>query len=168
MYSMISFSVAALISGALIGGAAVTLPLLYFRFSRKKEELLKQLGSSLLELGGSEEDDFLEAEVDGLIDRKLDDLVSIFKRQIPVASLFLTGGLLLKLKASAQAELAKMMPEMKQKLLFKIKQRLKLEGMDWGLIDRYCWLYGGIGAAIGAGLGLVLAWVQFAILYASG
>jgi len=179
VHSAIYLSLSAVVSGAIIGWCAVSLPLLYVRFFHKKEVLLKRLCSSVLEASDFEQgavkklqNDVFDAEIDALIDRKLDDLVSVFKRQIPMASTFLTGSLLVKLKASAKVEIVKMIPEIKEKLLLRIKHSFKpdrllealTDRLDFALIDRICFFYGLIGAAIGAGLGLLLGWVQLAIM----
>jgi len=155
---------------AIIGWLAVYLPILYLRLLYKKEQFIKQLYCSLIKTGHFEEivvqklqSDQFDQEVEELIDHKLDDLVMVFKRQIPMASTFLTGGLLIKLKASAKVEIVKMIPDIKAKLLLRVRRDMKsthlfdqhADCINVKRIDRYCLIYASIGALIGFLLGLV-------------
>lgn len=161
--------------GAIIGFIAVYLPILILRLSRKKELFIRQICSSLIETADLNEaihkkveNGEFDAELEGMIDRKLDDLVLVFKRQIPMASTFLTGTLVVKLKASAKEEIVKMIPEIKEKLLLRISRDFnpnqliedRIQHLDFSLLDRYSIIY----AFVGAFIGLVLGMVQLAIM----
>ncbi len=68
-------------------------------------------------------------DIDEILDRHLNDLVLIFKQQIPMAELFLSGNLITKLKGQAKNELMKMMPELKEKVMERMAKELDLKQM---------------------------------------
>lgn len=58
----------------------------------------------------------LKGEMEGLLDKHLNDLVLIFKKQIPMGGLFLTESLTGRLKTQTKDEIVKMLPELKNKV----------------------------------------------------
>ena len=71
------------------------------------------------------DNDLFDAEIDKAIDEKLDSLVLVLKKQIPMASTFLVGSINEKLKSHAKGEMLKLIPEVKQRLLARIKGDLQ-------------------------------------------
>lgn len=140
--------------GALTGWCAVYLPLSYVRYSRKKRAILKGVAASLPKsvemshgLESKLDNDIFNAEIDVLIDAKLDDLVLVFKQQIPMASTFLVGNLVEKLKGSAKGEIIKMIPGIKDKLVQQAFEKYFL---------KFC--------VAGASIGFVFGTLQLAIM----
>ena len=81
-------------------------------WAKRKQEKLKNI-------------DFHE-DLDLLLEKHLDELVIIFKNQIPMANMFLTPPLVLKLKTKTKEEMLKMVPELKTKIFSQLKTKAKL------------------------------------------
>jgi len=83
---------------------------------------------------------------ENLIDERLDRLVEVFKEEIPMASMFLKGSLVEKLKKPAKKELLEALPELKNKM-FSPSVIKKLRG--------YLFLATALGGAIGLIIGIL-------------
>lgn len=59
----------------------------------------------------------IKSQIEPLLDVHLQELIATFKRQIPMASMFLTDSLTTKMKAQASEEMMKMVPKLKTKLI---------------------------------------------------
>lgn len=75
----------------------------------------------------------VEREAEAMVDQKLDDLVVVFKQQIPMASTFLVGSLADKLKNSAKVELMKILPDARQRF----KESLRNQGFESFFIAKF-------------------------------
>jgi len=87
--------------GYLLMGAASALAALLWIYSRR---------ASLLKFEG------VEKEAEKILEGRLDSLVAAFKKEIPMASAFLTGSLAERLKGRAKEELMQAVPELKERL----------------------------------------------------
>jgi hypothetical protein len=165
--------------GALIGWFAVYLPFSYLRYSKRKEAVIKEAAASLFKTAeiskmveSKLDNDLFDAEIEELIDQKLDDLVIVFKQQIPMASTFLVGNLVEKLKASAKNEIIKMVPDMKGKLMQRAKRELDPDSLladvativDGERFERYFLKFCTAGAGVGLGFGAL----QLAMMHLFG
>jgi len=155
---------------ALVGGLAVGLPLALILFTRLRDSLIENISAAFwnhLDLQAIVEqkldNDVFDAEVELLIDKKLDDLVLVFKQQIPMASTFLVGGLVDKLKAKSKAEIIKMVPDLKRNLVIRMKRgfdshsivKLIPQDIESVLCYRYFMLFCGSGILVG----FLMGWV---------
>jgi hypothetical protein len=143
--------------------------------SEKGKQIVNELANSILcdadisqILSSKLDTDLLDDEVEAVVDKKLDDLVLIFKQQIPMASAFLSGSLVGKLKSSAKVELLKDVPELKKRFIERMKNELDDGTVVEELKDKLTWLccrsflmkVGGVACMIGALLGLLqVAWM---------
>ncbi|MEM1282526.1 MAG: hypothetical protein AAGG81_03130 [Chlamydiota bacterium] len=99
------------------------------------KELLEQLVKSreIYEVLEQQIDkEIFESEVEEVIDDKLDDLVLVFKQQIPMASTFLVGSFVEKLKKSAKLEILKIVPDIREKFV----NRMKVGHFDEQVVDK--------------------------------
>ena len=55
----------------------------------------------------------LEKKIDGALDRKVDQVFDVLKREIPMGATFITGTLEEKLKFKASKEVKKLVPDLK-------------------------------------------------------
>lgn len=142
----------------------------YFKKSSNGQQLLKESVKAIIDgnelekvIEGSVDNENFEKEVDGIIDEKLDDLVLVFKQQIPMGSTFLVGPLVEKLKGSAKKEIIKIVPDMKDRLMRRMKSQKNgdllaeklFESITWSFCKPITLKIGGIAAGIGAILGMI-------------
>ncbi len=157
---------------AFVGMLSMFLPLAFIFYSAKGFQFFRRVCSGFFADVDFEEivedkldNDVFDAEVELLLDQKLDDLVLVFKREIPMAGTFLVGGLVQKLKRSAKGEILKMVPEIKQRLLQRMKKDLDsqmivnliIESVQVSRLTKYIALLCLAGGFIGFLLGLPLA-----------
>lgn len=158
--------------GAVSAVIVITMVGIYFtRGKRLFKDTVRELVTSreIYEvLGAGLNKEKFENEVEEVIDDKLDDLVLVFKQQIPMASTFLVGPLVDKLKKSAKLEILKIVPDIREKLM----KRMKADHVDERVIDKLAasitWSsskpiithIGVVSAITGALLGLIqVAWM---------
>ncbi|MEC7838531.1 MAG: hypothetical protein VX777_00675 [Chlamydiota bacterium] len=162
---------------AFVGVLSTLLPLIYFLYSESGIHYFRDGCARIfrdVNFAATAEkkldNDVFDAEIEELLDQKLDDLVLVFKRQIPMAGTFLVGGLVEKLKKSAKAEILKMVPEIKNRLLTRMQNDLDSQMIVDIMIDRlkfkslsyYLTLYCLAGAVIGFILGVMpIAFIHF-------
>lgn len=148
---------------------------LCFYRSRDARKLIKEAVNSLISdenieesLRGTVGNDSFEQEVEDTIDEKLDDLVIVFKKQIPMASTFLVGPLAEKLKGSAKVEIMKIVPDLKDKVMKRVNLSQDsdlisdkiLESISWNTCKPIVLRVWGWAALMGIFLGfLQLAWM---------
>lgn len=58
-----------------------------------------------------------DQQVEKLLDKKIDDLVEVFRQQIPMGSSFLVGSIVERFKSKAMAEIMTMLPSVKDKII---------------------------------------------------
>lgn len=85
----------------------------YYFISAKKKDLRRSVEEYL----NNEE---LTSEIDPLLDQKLDSLIVKLKAEMPMASLFLSGTFVQKMKGKAKEELLEVVPELKTRVFTKI------------------------------------------------
>lgn len=95
----------------------------------------------------------LQEDLKSLVDKHLDDLVNAFGRQIPMSSMFLTGSLAAKLRVQAREEILKMTPNLKEKLIERLSQKIKAKQY----FLKACALGGCVGFIIGLLQSLLLS-----------
>jgi hypothetical protein len=114
----------------------------------------------------------LPEELEGLLEPQLDKLVTAFKLQIPMASMFLTPTLTDKIKDIARSEIIKMLPDIESKIVERLQKRdyeslisRKIAGIDWDKIQKS--ISGDLAkASFAAGaLGGVIGLVQLAVVW---
>jgi uncharacterized membrane protein YheB (UPF0754 family) len=114
-----------------------------------------------------------KTELDPLLDTQLDKLVITLKQQIPMAAMFLSPSLILKLKGLAKDEIIKMIPTLKEKLAGKVLEHLdikeliseQLNAKTFEFIGKYIdekGLYWSIMAAIG---GYIAGMIQIILFW---
>jgi hypothetical protein len=62
----------------------------------------------------------LNAEVEPILDEKLDGVIDQYRQQIPMLSMFLTEALTAKVKTTAKLEILKALPDIKSRLITKL------------------------------------------------
>lgn len=80
-----------------------------------------QLFEGLLDSGD------METQVQPILDTRLDHLVDTLKVKIPMANMFLTGPMVEQLKAVAKEELIKIIPDIKNLLVEKLREGNQLD-----------------------------------------
>jgi len=160
----------------LVGVLSAFLPLAYLIYSKSGLRHLREGCSRIFSdvnfaaiAEKKLDNDVFDAEFEELLDHKLDDLVLVFKRQIPMAGTFLVGGLVSKLKHSAKEEILKMLPEIKNRLLTRMQKDLDsqmivdivVDRVQFKSISRYIILF----CAAGGSIGLTLGFIQLAIIH---
>jgi hypothetical protein len=101
----------------------------YFRMNRLRPLIAHAMDSLEEQLHRKLENADIQADVDALLEQRLDALILIFKQQIPMASMLLSGALAEKFKGQAKEEILKMLPGLKQRLLDRFSKEVDIK--EW-------------------------------------
>lgn len=104
----------------------------------------------------------LHSDLNGLLDKHLNEFIVTLKQQIPMAGMFLTSSLTERLKGQAKEEFMKMLPELKEKIWQRFSSDLSfIENMIRESIAKRMLKVSFYGALVGFCLG----GLQFLIIY---
>ncbi|HEV8052508.1 MAG TPA: hypothetical protein VGP47_08435 [Parachlamydiaceae bacterium] len=103
---------------------------LYFSSLKKKELLEKIMEAFIPKIGQSILNAEPGAEIEAQIDSRLTDIITGFKKQIPMVSMFLSKSKEAELKETARTELMKLIPSIKQHFSGKIDQVIEAGGLN--------------------------------------
>ena len=140
-----------------LGGIVISCCVLWmFRayLHRQSGPLLKRLEEEFKKIL---DDDRLDQEVQCLIDKRLDDVITAFKVQIPMAGMFIGKTRENSLKEVAMAELMKLIPSVKDKLKEKVVIGERAKEMVDSYLSSARWQQFCLAALVGASFGLLEA-----------
>lgn len=131
-----------------------------FYRGRVQSEIKKELAIVENKIKNKLEAVDFQPEAAQLLDERLDRLILTLQKEIPMASLILSGTLIQKLKAQAHEEILKMLPELKHKLIERLATELDvthfIEKMDESFWKRYVIRIAYWASFVGLIVGLVL------------